>query len=420
MGQILIVEDEFIIAMSIQSLLEGMGHSVVEVVHTGEEAIEVAEAQTPDLVLMDIELRGAMNGMEAAHHIYKRLQLPIIYLTAYTSKETLDQAKMTQPFGYLVKPVKQEELRATIEMALVRHDLERKLAAHDRWLSAMLEAVESAVVATDNQSKVQFMNQVAARWIGVPPEEAKGKLLSEILRTKIHTLYDPSHTQNQKGLAATLDIWQSFPVIRLPDGQEIPVEITIQPVASRLESVQGTLYTFRDMSPSKHTQETLEAIKNNFREFMNEATCAILIHDLDGDIVDSNPKANNLLRYSQSDLQNLNLSDFMLDIPGNGFRSQFRDAESGKSVPLHHVYQRKDDVTFPATGVIGLCATQEQMLLMQVFTSGIAYDRHVRNDVQEVTFRELYQRVCQIASRVAQLSSSLEATQHFLSIQQPE
>ncbi|MFB2623896.1 MULTISPECIES: methanogen output domain 1-containing protein [Methanothermobacter] len=121
MARILVVEDEAIVAMGIRHKLETMGHEVVDTVSTGRDAIRASEIHEPDLVLMDIVLKGEMDGIEAAREIMERFNIPIIYLTAYADEEMLARAKITEPYGYIVKPFKSSELNANIEMAIYRH-----------------------------------------------------------------------------------------------------------------------------------------------------------------------------------------------------------------------------------------------------------------------------------------------------------
>jgi CheY-like chemotaxis protein/predicted regulator of Ras-like GTPase activity (Roadblock/LC7/MglB family) len=127
---ILVVEDEGIIARSIQAMLTGMGFHVSATVSSGEEAIQKAEELQPDLVLMDIVLGGEIDGIEAAERIHSRFDIPVVYLTAFTDRETIERAKLTNPFGYVVKPFGESELHAAIELALYKHMMERKTVRH--------------------------------------------------------------------------------------------------------------------------------------------------------------------------------------------------------------------------------------------------------------------------------------------------
>jgi PAS domain S-box-containing protein len=134
---VMVVEDDAIIALQLQNSLTRMGYNVCNLVSSGEEAITQASALKPDIVLMDIRLRGDMTGIEAAEEIRKTLSIPIIYLTAYTDESLIDQSKDTGPYGYLVKPVREKELRASIEIAIYKSKTDRKL----KHLNEVLRAI---------------------------------------------------------------------------------------------------------------------------------------------------------------------------------------------------------------------------------------------------------------------------------------
>ncbi len=124
--RIMIVEDEWAIASLIQKCLKNLGYTVSSTTASGEEAVQKAEEDKPDLILMDIVLRGEMDGIEAASQIHTHLNVPIIYLTAYDNKAMLERAKITEPFGYIIKPFEERELHTTIEIAIYKHKAEEK------------------------------------------------------------------------------------------------------------------------------------------------------------------------------------------------------------------------------------------------------------------------------------------------------
>jgi len=124
---ILVVEDEVIIALEIRTRLQQMGYEVPEVINNGAAAIAATGALRPDLVLMDIALKGDMDGMEAATEIKSRFRIPVVYLTANTDEQTFQRAKETQPFGYIIKPFSGRELRTTIEMAFYKAGIDDEL-----------------------------------------------------------------------------------------------------------------------------------------------------------------------------------------------------------------------------------------------------------------------------------------------------
>lgn len=122
----LVVEDETLIAEELTERLERFGFSVIAAVDTADEGIEIATSQRPDLVLMDIRLKGGKDGVQAAEEIRQQVDVPVIYLTAYSDRATLDRAKHTDPYGYVLKPFHERELQVTIELAMHRFALERK------------------------------------------------------------------------------------------------------------------------------------------------------------------------------------------------------------------------------------------------------------------------------------------------------
>ena len=123
--QILVVEDESIVALEVKSRLQGLGYEVVAIVDTGQEAIDHAVELRPDLVLMDINLKGAMDGVEAAEVIQEQYLIPVVFLTANTDRQTFQRAKLSGPFGYILKPFQERELQTVIEIALYKNKKEQ-------------------------------------------------------------------------------------------------------------------------------------------------------------------------------------------------------------------------------------------------------------------------------------------------------
>lgn len=125
---ILIVEDEKIVAIDMKNMLENLGYKVTDIAISGEEALEKVDKDKPDIVLMDIMLNnGGMDGIETAHEIRSRYSIPVLYVTAYADEHTLERAKVTAPYAYILKPFEEKELHTTIQVALYKHTLERKI-----------------------------------------------------------------------------------------------------------------------------------------------------------------------------------------------------------------------------------------------------------------------------------------------------
>ncbi len=166
-ARIFIVEDEYIIAEDIHLSLNDMGYSVCGMASFGEEAIEKVEKKQPDLVLMDIFLKGKMDGIETADKVRSNFNIPVVYLTAYANNDILDRAKLTGAFGYLIKPFTDKELRAAIEMAIYKHGMESEkeklfndlqaALAQAKLLSGMLPICASCKKIRDDKG---YWNQI--------------------------------------------------------------------------------------------------------------------------------------------------------------------------------------------------------------------------------------------------------------------
>lgn len=185
-AKILVVEDELITAEDIKSGLEFAGYTVPAIVSSGEDAIEKAGELKPDLVLMDIKLKGEMDGIEAAGQIRVRYDIPVIYLTAYSDESTVQRAKVTEPSGYILKertglikkPFEESELHTAIEITLYRHKIEKD---HDRLFSAMLGSINQGIIATDSDGRIKLVNENAESLIGWEESEVVGKDLKDFL-----------------------------------------------------------------------------------------------------------------------------------------------------------------------------------------------------------------------------------------------
>src|SRR5574340_1362289 len=145
-AKILIVEDEAIIACDLQKRLEHQGYTITSAVATGEDAIKKAGESSPDLVLMDIALLGELDGIDAATQIRRLFDIPVVYVTAYADERVLERAKLTEPFGYILKPFDDRELRSVIEMALYKSAIEKKVRDREEWLSTVLHSIGDGVI----------------------------------------------------------------------------------------------------------------------------------------------------------------------------------------------------------------------------------------------------------------------------------
>jgi len=237
--QILVVEDEAIVAEAIQKKLQKLGYTVPSTASSGEEAIKIVEKINPDLVLMDIVLQGDMDGIEAAEQIRTRFNIPVVYLTAYSDEKTLLRAKITEPFGYIIKPFKERELQVAIEMALYKHEMERKLKDSKEWFITTLNSISDGVIATDPDGHVVFMNPVAQSTTGWELEAAQGKPLKDIFNTV-------SEKTGEEQANRTILIAQN--------GNRTPVDTSSNAIRNDKGTIIGVIMVFRRLRERKQAK----------------------------------------------------------------------------------------------------------------------------------------------------------------------
>jgi len=178
---ILIVEDEKIIAEDIRKTLIKFNYNVPHIVASGEKAIQRAKKNRPDMILMDIMIEGKINGLEAAKQIYQEFGIPIIFLTAYANEKFLKQASEASPFGYLIKPFEDRELRSTIEMAFYKSKMEIALMKNRNFLWKVIDTVPNNIFVKDKDGKYLMANDSVAELYNTTPKKMIGKTDLELI-----------------------------------------------------------------------------------------------------------------------------------------------------------------------------------------------------------------------------------------------
>jgi len=257
--QILVVEDESIVARNIQRTLQNLGYDVPCVVSSGQAAIQRTHQNKPDLVLMDIVLKGKIDGIEAAEQIRTRFNIPVVYLTAYTDDETLRRAKITEPFGYIVKPFQNRELKTVVEMALYKAKIENELEESRKWLSTTLKSIGDAVIATDSKGCVKFMNSVAESITGWSQTEVLGKPLKNIFNAINEETKEQIENPVAKVLEGNTVVELSNKTILLSkDGSQIHINYNAAPIRDNGGEVIGVVLILRDITERKRAEDQLK------------------------------------------------------------------------------------------------------------------------------------------------------------------
>lgn len=252
--RILVVEDEHIVALDIKMHLEKYGYVVPGMFTSGEAALQKLEDLSPDLVLMDIRLQGELDGVETAEIIKQRHGIPVILLTAYADDATIQRAKLTQPFAYIIKPFEERELRTAIVMALYRHRMERMLVRREQLLSTTLQSILDAVVVTDSDHRIEFLNPVAERMLQVARDSCVGEPLGAVVKI-IENETEPHLSGQAKPVQ-----------IELAGGSRLPVERTVAPLAGESGRRSGWVWVFHDISERLRSEQTMREQEEQLRQ----------------------------------------------------------------------------------------------------------------------------------------------------------
>lgn len=254
--QIIVVEDEIIVAEHIRRSLQNMGYSIPCVVSSGEKAIIEVENKNPDLVLMDIVLEGKMDGIETAMQIKSRFNIPVVYLTAYTDEKILERAKITEPFGYVIKPFDERELHINIEIALYKNKMERELREREQWLTATLNSLGEAVIATDEKGIIKIINPFAEAITGWKKKDALGNSLANILNIisegTEQKVDDPRIKAIREGIFYGL---ADRTILIAKEGQKMPVDIIGSAIKDEKDKIKGIVLIFYDIFGRKNVGE---------------------------------------------------------------------------------------------------------------------------------------------------------------------
>lgn len=266
-ARILVVEDESIVAFNLQQRLEQLGYDVPAIAVSGQESLDLVEETLPDLVLMDIHIQGDMDGIDVAARLRETHAVPVIYLTAYSEDSTLERARQTSPYGYLLKPFSERELHATIQMAFERHRLETELQRNQRLLQQALDAANMGVMELDARSLQLNASSRTSELLGCP----EGSTL------KLQDLLDRVDTRERELLAAKFE--ESLASLRRFSEE---FRLLAQNHATRWIRIDANVWSDRrmtgvvqDVSSQKNTEHRLRMLNDGLENLVSERTAEL-------------------------------------------------------------------------------------------------------------------------------------------------
>jgi PAS domain S-box-containing protein len=258
---ILVVEDEQIVALDITRTLNQLGYQVLPTVDTGEEALEYLKTIQPDLILMDIKLKGRLDGIETAQKIRDRYSIPLIFLSTFSDDQTLSRAKMTEPYGYITKSSHRNDLHSMIEMALYRHKMELKAQKSEELLSVTLKSISDAVIGAGLDGTILTWNSGARQIFGYSEDEVRGKNLS-ILTPPFYPNEMPDILERIK---KENEVEHYETVRQRKNGEIINISLKVSPIRGPLNEITGVSLIARDITAKKRLEREILEISERER-----------------------------------------------------------------------------------------------------------------------------------------------------------
>lgn len=273
-ARILIIEDESITALAIKHKLERLGYSILAIESCGDKAFEKTMELEPDLILMDIVLKGKIDGIEAADKITQEFNIPIIYLTAYSEDNILEKAKLTKPYGYINKPFSDADLKSAIETALYKHQFELELLNSEKKYRQIVETANEGIWAMDNNSKTTFVNSKMAEMLGYTTEEMIGMPVDFFMFEDDLQDHEAKMLSRKKGISEQYE--RRF---RHKNGPEIWTIVSVTALKDDKNNFTGSFAMFTDITKYKKAQEALKYNETRFRELFNNMSSGVAVYE---------------------------------------------------------------------------------------------------------------------------------------------
>ena len=334
--QILVVEDEQIIAMDIHDRLQDMGYGVAAIVPSGEEAVRKTAELCPDLVLMDITLGKDMDGIEAANQIHAKYNIPVIYISSNIAEDRMEQIKATNPFGFIIKPFEDRDLRITIEMALYRHRMEEALSRNEEKYRTILENIEEAYFEVDLAGNFTFFNDALCGLAGLPRNELLG--MSNLRYVNPETAKKMYETFNEVYQTEKPARVKDYEIIRL-DGIEKTIALSASLIKDSSGNPTGFRGVARDVTERKLAEETVRKSEERYRALFENNPIETMIVDNRGTITGYNhekiksgdrlPDPGDVMYRDYAGKYRKDMYSELMECIGSGASKEFPDEQYG-------------------------------------------------------------------------------------------
>ena len=251
---ILIVEDDKNLSFLTKEMLRKLGNNILEIFSSGESAVKYLESKRPDLILMDILLEGHIDGIDTAVIIKKKFGVPVVFITSYADNDMLERAKLTDPFGYLVKPFHMNDLKSTIEIALQKIGFENKLRERENWFRSTLNSIGNGIIATDQDDKIRFINKAAEKITGYAIEQNIGNPLEDIYKTYPDMTSEGLVYLISQGNADFKEMLKNNKILVSKEGNRIPIEENVSTIKYDDGNIVGKVISFKDVTLKREMQ----------------------------------------------------------------------------------------------------------------------------------------------------------------------
>jgi PAS domain S-box-containing protein len=251
--KILVVEDEYITAADLIAILEQMGFSVPASTDTGEEVYALACLHSPDLILMDINLKGGMTGIEAAGIVRSKLNIPVIFLTGQSDEATIDLAIGSEPLGYIIKPFEERALKTAITMALYKHRIDRQLRVHEERYRQVAESSDNLIAILNFDGTIDYINQTGGVILDRTPENLCGLTLSEVLKSPVFHEIE----QYLRSFPVSAGKWVERMKISVNE-KDLWLHSTMVPLMESRSGIRQILWTAREITEWIELEKTMQ------------------------------------------------------------------------------------------------------------------------------------------------------------------